>query len=317
LCAALTGYLALLQLGAAQTLARLGLNQGDLQTYAAWNGISAFVTVVFGVRLLQRPTRGTLNWSIGWAILSVIGGAIQVSSGASNDIFLGSIVAAGVAGALSYAARGLAPETKSVEPALAVPPAAPPTPVSPPLIPAASPSPPLAAPSPSVVDLEERDPASSDPQPTQGRSRPARLAILGGIALGIIALSLAGIELSGATNPQPTPSPTATATPTASPTATLAALPPGKVTFGKAAYKVGAPIDYTATVNQDPGERPLLLRLLSGGQTVGSNAIDPGSVHAGQIVGTLTVSGAGPGSYTVRFEAGGVVLAEGTIRLTK
>jgi len=156
LCAALTGYLALLQLGAAQTLAALGLDQGDLQTYAAWNGIAAVVTVVFGVRLLQRPTRGTLNWSIAWGILSVIGGVTQIGSGASNDVFIGSIVAAGVAGALSYAARGVAPETKGVEAPSAVRPTAlpTPTPVSAPAIPAASLAPPVVAPKSSVADSE-------------------------------------------------------------------------------------------------------------------------------------------------------------------
>jgi hypothetical protein len=112
ICAALTGYLALLQYGAVGTLNSFGLNSGDLQTYAAWNGIAAALTVYFGVRLLQRPNRGFLGTSTAWGAISVLGGVYQVSTGATNEIFLGSIVAAGVAGVLSFAARSVTPEEK-------------------------------------------------------------------------------------------------------------------------------------------------------------------------------------------------------------
>jgi hypothetical protein len=110
ICAALTGYLALLQFGTARNLTSLGLDPGDLQTFALWNGVAAAVTVYFGVRLLQRPRRGFVNTSTAWGVLSVGGGIVQIASGATNDIFLGSIVAAGVAGVLSLAARAAAPE---------------------------------------------------------------------------------------------------------------------------------------------------------------------------------------------------------------
>lgn len=110
--ALLIGYLALLQLGYSGFAAQVGVSASDLQSLALWNGITAAVTVYFAVRLLMNPDRGILLTSAGWAALSVVWGVYQVANGATNDAFLGSVVAAGAAGVLSIAARPAAPLSK-------------------------------------------------------------------------------------------------------------------------------------------------------------------------------------------------------------
>ncbi|HVA86554.1 MAG TPA: hypothetical protein VNF73_09595 [Candidatus Saccharimonadales bacterium] len=102
--AVLIGYLALVQLGAAGQLGQLGFGSGDLQTTAIFNGISAAITLFFGARLLTRATRGFLGWSAFWAAISVGWGAYQVANGATHWAFIGSIVASGAAGILSFVA---------------------------------------------------------------------------------------------------------------------------------------------------------------------------------------------------------------------
>lgn len=106
--AALTGYLALEQLNALQTLQRFGLATGNYELDAAWNGLAAIITVYFGAILLMKRT-GHLTASIIWAVVSVVGGVYQVANGVSDAAFLGSIVAAGAAGVLSLAARTAVP----------------------------------------------------------------------------------------------------------------------------------------------------------------------------------------------------------------
>lgn len=101
--AALTGYLALEQLNAGQTLSRFGLDSGSLNASAAWNGFAAVVTAFFGARMLMRATR-LLSWSMAWALISVASGAYQVANGVSDATFVLSVVAAGTAGVLSFAA---------------------------------------------------------------------------------------------------------------------------------------------------------------------------------------------------------------------
>lgn len=106
IAAALTGYLALLQFGFVGTI----LDGGSLQALAIWNGFAAALTLYFGVRCLKEPPRGFLTTMVAWGVLNVVWGINQVSGGASHWAYLGSIVAAGVAGGLCLAARSGAPE---------------------------------------------------------------------------------------------------------------------------------------------------------------------------------------------------------------
>jgi len=98
--ALLTGYLAYLQLSVGSILPGQGY-----QELALWNGVSAAVTLYFGARLLTRPDRDWLKWSIYWAILNVAWGGYQASQGATTDVFMLSLVLSGAAGILSFAAR--------------------------------------------------------------------------------------------------------------------------------------------------------------------------------------------------------------------
>ena len=98
-CGALTGYLSLLQLGYA------GQMPGEnLTPLAVWNGVAAILFIVIGSRLLMRPTRAALLWSIVWAVVNVAWSGYQISQGATHWAFVGSAAAALLAGALSLVA---------------------------------------------------------------------------------------------------------------------------------------------------------------------------------------------------------------------
>ncbi|MHB8399937.1 MAG: hypothetical protein ACYDCI_13570 [Candidatus Limnocylindrales bacterium] len=122
--AILIGYLALVQLGAAGQLGQLGLGSGNLQPTAIFNGISAAITLFFGARLLTRATRGFLGWSTFWAAINVGWGAYQVANGATHWAFIGSIVASGAAGILSFVAWSHPAASAAVTPRPSAPPAA-------------------------------------------------------------------------------------------------------------------------------------------------------------------------------------------------
>lgn len=109
IAAALSGYLAYQQWSLSQTLAALGLGDEGLGGYAAWNAIGGLVTLYFAARLLTRPTRRLLDASAAWAVLSVLGGVLQLASGAGNDVFAIATIAAAAAGVLSFVARQAIP----------------------------------------------------------------------------------------------------------------------------------------------------------------------------------------------------------------
>jgi hypothetical protein len=107
----LTGWLALTQLGYASVLPAL-------QGYALWNGIAAVITLFFAARLFTGPSRGALSASVAWGVISVFFCGVQVAGGATNELFIGSIVLAGAAGVLSFVARNdLVTEQKDGPPA--------------------------------------------------------------------------------------------------------------------------------------------------------------------------------------------------------
>jgi hypothetical protein len=99
------GYLALQQLQLVQYAQAFGVDAGGLQGTAVLNGVFAIITVFFGIKLFMQPSEGLLSLSILWAIVDVAGGLLQAGQGIGNAAFLGSIVAAGVAGICSFVAR--------------------------------------------------------------------------------------------------------------------------------------------------------------------------------------------------------------------
>jgi hypothetical protein len=102
LAAALTGYLAFLQLQfSAATEGRLG---NEAMSLAITNGISAAITVFFGAKLLMAPSRRFLFNSAAWAALSVTWAVIQIMQGVTADVFIMATVASAVAGILSLVA---------------------------------------------------------------------------------------------------------------------------------------------------------------------------------------------------------------------
>jgi hypothetical protein len=102
--AAITGYLAFEQWTLATALG-VAASGRELMAVAALNGVSALITAYFGARCLQGPRKGQLGNAAVWGLLSVSFGVYQVAQGASYGVFLLSIVAAGVAGILSFVAR--------------------------------------------------------------------------------------------------------------------------------------------------------------------------------------------------------------------
>ena len=105
LSAALIGYLALIQLGYVGSI----FDTGQFQELAIWNGLTALITLYFAARLLMSPTTKILFNSIAWAALTVVWGAYQISQGVTHDAYIGAIVAAAVAGVLSFVARQAMP----------------------------------------------------------------------------------------------------------------------------------------------------------------------------------------------------------------
>jgi len=100
-CAALTGYLAFIQLGYAGTV----LDDGSLQSAALWNGVTAALTLFFGAKLLTKPDRGFLGTSTAWAVLVVLWNGYNIMNGATHEAYIGATVAALAAGVLSWSAR--------------------------------------------------------------------------------------------------------------------------------------------------------------------------------------------------------------------
>ena len=101
ICAALTGYLAFIQLGYAGTI----VDDGSLPSLALWNGVTAALTLSFGAKLLTKPDRGFLGTSTAWAALVVLWNGYNIMNGATHEAYIGATVAALAAGVLSWSAR--------------------------------------------------------------------------------------------------------------------------------------------------------------------------------------------------------------------
>jgi len=114
--ALLIGYLAIEQLSAAGTIARLqafdqslgvtytGASQSDYQVSAVWNGVVAVLTAFFAFRLLRDPSDRDLRVSVTWGVINVVIGIIEVANGVSAEAFLAATVVMGAAGIASFAA---------------------------------------------------------------------------------------------------------------------------------------------------------------------------------------------------------------------
>jgi hypothetical protein len=78
----------------------------DLASTAVWNGVTAAITLFFAARLIGTPSRSILDWSIVWALISVVSGVYQVATAEGvGDVFVLSVIAAATAGVLSFVAR--------------------------------------------------------------------------------------------------------------------------------------------------------------------------------------------------------------------
>lgn len=107
--AGLFAYLAYQQWTLSQDLTDLGVGDLGLGAYAAWNAISAAITLFLGARLIANPTRRMLDVSAAWAVLSVVGGVLQLATGTGNEVFALSTITAAIAGVLSYVGRQAIP----------------------------------------------------------------------------------------------------------------------------------------------------------------------------------------------------------------
>jgi inner membrane protein involved in colicin E2 resistance len=86
----------------------VGVGDEGLAGYAIANAVSSLLTAFFGARCLRNPTRGFLGTSAAFAVLNVVWGVIQVANGASHWLFYATIVAAALAGVMSFVARDTA-----------------------------------------------------------------------------------------------------------------------------------------------------------------------------------------------------------------
>jgi len=114
--ALLIGYLAIEQLSAAATVARLqafdqslgvaytGVSQSDLQLLALWNAAVAVLTGFAAFLLLRDPSDRDLRVSVTWALINVVGGVFEVANGVSAAAFLAATVVMAAAGIASFVA---------------------------------------------------------------------------------------------------------------------------------------------------------------------------------------------------------------------
>jgi len=317
-CAALIAYLGLVQLGYVGTI----VDNGSLQATGMWNLVAAAITMFFGARLLTNADRGFLGTSAAWAALTVLWQGYQIANGATNEAYVAATVAALVAGVVSYAARSEAPTQGAPTPG----PAWPAAPVAPPVAPSsAAPitTPEARAPGrPATPQVVVASTAAAEAPRSGAWSSPGRATMIAAIAvLGVGAIAFAATQLGSAGPATPAtatpPRVTAAPQPTKAPARTLSALPPGMITFGKATYAVDKPIDYTAFLNQVPVGDPLLIEILAGTETIGTQVMQAEASTVQEHAGTINIAGITPGSYLIRISSEGVVLAEGTVQITK
>jgi len=304
IAAALTGYLALEQFQLVNVARLLGYDTSQLTGTAAINAIAAVVTVFFGIRLLLRPSASILGWSIVWSIIDIVGGAYQASQGIGDAAFLGSIIAAGVAGIASFVARQELPTPEASDDELD-------------RAPAARPMPPVVQ--PPVPALER----PSTPVPAAAsRSGRAQLAIGAGVVLAFIAIAiLAWALVSGQVAVAPSAAPTATPTQRAGPTpfAFDPRVSPGPITMSKPTYKVGkttTAIEWTMSPSQLPPTGSLLMSVYQGTELVDSATLPADATRPGVSI-TSTLTGYSPGTYRIEVTSSGYVLARGTFTLVK
>jgi hypothetical protein len=99
--AALTAFLAYQQWSFASAFP-----SNDLTTSAGWNAVAAAITLYFAARLIGSPSRSLLDRSAAWAIVSVVSGVLQIALlPGVGDLFALSVIAAAVAGVLSFVGR--------------------------------------------------------------------------------------------------------------------------------------------------------------------------------------------------------------------
>lgn len=108
--AAATGLLAFHQWDASQSL---GQSSQGLAANAIGHGLAALLTAYFGARCLRDPSRDFLTASMVWGALNVVLGVYQIANGATDWLFYGVVVASGLAGVLSLAARDAASPAQS------------------------------------------------------------------------------------------------------------------------------------------------------------------------------------------------------------
>jgi hypothetical protein len=186
-CAALTAYLGFIQLGYVGTV----LDEGSLSATAIWNLIAGALTLFFGARLLTNADRGFLGTSVAWAILFVVWDAYQIANGVTHWAYIGSTVAALVAGVMSYVARQsmaapppLTPGT-SWGPGWEIPPTAT----------ATAPATPTAWPQPAVIPTAvEAAPTAADRDPRRGRR--VAPAVVVAVVLAVVAGAVAVFVLT-------------------------------------------------------------------------------------------------------------------------
>lgn len=223
-CAALTGYLAYQQWAYSQLIKGTILDSGNvgttLEQTALFNAFSAVVTLYFGARILTKPTHRLLTWSAFWAVISVGWGILQISQGVSNDIFVFSLIAAGVAGVLSGVARASAPDGGPSTGLPSEPPPRTPTPSGAPMLTPRTPPPAVSfaqrppAPAPAI------DAATMAALAKREHERTSPLLVLAVILTGVLALVVVGYAVAQGPGQgllaglSPTPTPTASPTPT-------------------------------------------------------------------------------------------------------
>ena len=102
---AVMGYLGYQQWTVSQAMLAAGEGDHGLGGYAAWNAVSAIVTLYLGARWLTGPRLGFMGRSIAWSVLTVASGGLQIGSGGIDDLYVFAAVASAAAGVLSLVAR--------------------------------------------------------------------------------------------------------------------------------------------------------------------------------------------------------------------
>lgn len=343
--AAFTGYFAYQQWTLYRAFEAAGQDAGDWGAIAAWNAFSCLITLYFGTRILLRPGRSLLTWSVVWAAITVVGGVAQFGSDV-GDVFAVAVITAGVAGVLSYVGRAA-----FVDPPTEVPPPVPAAPSAPPTTPPpATPAPPpVAAAAPMVVGFRPPAPVPATPSPDATlpiEERPERVSpvlIIGVVLSGLLAIAVMGFAvLSGPGSPllggvRATPSPVVPATPTPRPTPTP--VPPGEIVFGLE-YDPGSlliaaprtrfkttfhPIAWSAALNGpvDSTELDLVISRRSAagvettlhGETLSISNVQAELIAASTDFGALV--GAQEGDYVMRLFRDNHVIAQGTFTLVR